>query len=81
MSKLLLDPDENPCDANTEYKSVIITGAARLVEDSNTKCAVLKKVVAKYTPHLAAAVIPDNMLNGTAVICIDVQTISGKYYA
>ncbi|GAA0725357.1 pyridoxamine 5'-phosphate oxidase family protein [Clostridium malenominatum] len=80
MDKLLLDPNGNPCDTNTKYESVIISGTAKLVDDMDEKRNVLKKIVEKYTPHLVNYELPNNMIKGTAVIQIDVTEITGKYY-
>ncbi len=80
MDKLLLDPNGNPCDTNTKYESVIISGTAKLVDDVEDKRNVLKKIVEKYTPHLVNHEIPNNMVKGTAVIRIAVTKMTGKYY-
>lgn len=80
MDKLLLDPDGKPCDTNTKYESVIISGTAKLVDDIEEKRNVLKKIVEKYTPHLVNNEIPNNMVKGTAVIRIEVTEMTGKYY-
>jgi len=81
MDKLLLDPDGNPCDTNTKYESVIISGTAKLVDDIDEKGNILKKIVEKYTPHLASKELPINMVKGTAVIQIDITEMTGKYYS
>ena len=80
MNELLLEPQGKPCNTNTKYESVIISGMAKLVEDIEEKRTVLKKIVEKYTPHIVNNEIPDNMVKGTAVIRIDVTEITGKYY-
>jgi len=80
MDKLLLDSDGNPCDTNTKYESVIISGTAKLVNDIDEKGNILKKIVEKYTPHLASKELPINMVKGTAVIQIDIMEMTGKYY-
>ena len=80
MDKLLLDLDENPCETNTKYESVIISGTAKLVNDIDEKRNVLKKIVEKYTPHLASTELPINMVKGTAAIQIDIMEMTGKYY-
>ncbi len=77
MSGLILD--EKPCDVNTAYRSVIISGTARLVEEDK-KITALKGIITKYTPHLSGIALPDNMLKATAVIEITIQQITGKYY-
>lgn len=81
MDKLLLDEEGKPCDTNTKYESVIISGTARLADDINEKENILKKIVEKYTPHLASKELPINMVKGTVVIQIDITEITGKYYS
>ncbi len=80
MATLLLDPAENPCDTNTKYESVIIAGRATILDDMETKKEILIGIVKKYTPHLAGKVLPENMVKGTAVIKIEIQALTGKYY-
>lgn len=80
MDQLLLDPNEKPCDTNTKYESVIMSGNATLLKDIDKKEMVLKQIVKKYTPHLADRELPANMVKGTAVIQIDITEITGKYY-
>jgi len=72
---------DTPCDTNTAYESVIITGHAAVVEDPAVKTAALDAVVAKYTPQHAGAAYPANMLKMTAVVEITIHEITGKYYA
>lgn len=78
MDSLILD--EKACDVNTKYRSVIAFGRAALVEDAAGKIAALDKIVAKYTPQLAGQQYPENMLKGTGVIKITVESITGKYF-
>lgn len=80
MDSLLLDPNEKPCDTNTKYESVIISGRALFIDDADHKKEVLKGIVQKYTPHLDQRELPDSMVKGTAVIKIEIQEITGKYY-
>ncbi len=80
MESLLLDPNEEPCETNTKYESVIVSGEARLVDDQDHKKQVLAEIVKKYTPHLTEKEIPDNMVKSTAVIKIEMQNVTGKYY-
>lgn len=80
MKGFLLDPNGKPCDTNTEYESVIVTGSAILVEDLEVKKNVLQKIIQKYTPHLTDAQLPEPMIKGTAVIQINISEITGKYY-
>ncbi len=80
MESLLLDPNEEPCETNTKYESVIVSGKATLVDDKEHKKEVLAEIVKKYTPHLTQKEIPDNMVKSTAVIKIEMQNVTGKYY-
>ncbi len=80
MEGLLLDSDGKPCDTNTKYESIIISGIAKEVLDINDKEDILKRIIKKYTPNLAEIKIPDNMVEGTAVMRIDIIGLSGKYY-
>lgn len=65
---LLLDKNRKPYDTNTKYKSVIINGKADLIKDAVEKKKVLSKIIDKYTPQLVNMPVPENMINGTAVI-------------
>ncbi len=80
MQGLLLDPDEDPCDTNTKYESVVADGNSSILRDLKYKEEVLKEVIKKYTPHLTDKEMPENMLKGTAVIEVDIKNITGKYY-
>lgn len=80
MESLLYDPDEKPCDTNTKYHSVILQGTASFINDVQKKEHILRGIVQKYTPHLSAQPLPSNMVNGTAVVQIDISEITGKYY-
>ncbi len=71
---------EEPCDVNTAYRSVVIKGEARLVEDTRRKIEVLGLVVAKYAPALSGREFPARMLGATSVIEIDVLECTGKYF-
>lgn len=81
MDKLLLDPEEKPCDTNTKYESITIQGKADFEQDIDKKREILAAIVQKYTPQLAGRDFPPNMLKGTAVIKITPQKITGKYFS
>lgn len=72
--------DEQPCDTNTSYESVIIRGHAALVADVETKIMVLNAVIDKYTPQHAGKSYLDAMLKMTAIIELTIQSCTGKYY-
>lgn len=80
MGNFLFDSEENPCDTNTEYESVILQGIASFVTDLDTKKMILNEIVKKYAPHLSSKTLPINMIEGTAVIKITIEQKTGKYY-
>jgi len=81
MDKFILDPEEKPCDTNTKYESVILSGIAKPIEDIGEKTKALKEIVKKYTPHLSDKELPENMVKGTIVIRIEITEVTGKYYS
>lgn len=80
MDELLLDSSGRPCDTNTKYESVILSGNASLVDDLELKNIILKELVKKYTPQLEQAELPSKMVKATAIIKIDIGEQTGKYY-
>lgn len=80
MLSLLYENVENPCDVNTEFNSVIIEGTASLVDDVSEKNLALRQIVNKFTPHLLHKEMPQKMIQGTAVIKIDIIKCVGRYY-
>jgi hypothetical protein len=79
LNGLIHDP-ELPCDTNTDYQSVIILGAAKVIDDDVLKIKVLDEVVKKYTPQHAGKSYPSAMLKATGVIEITPSEITGKYF-
>ncbi|NTW05264.1 MAG: pyridoxamine 5'-phosphate oxidase family protein, partial [Peptococcaceae bacterium] len=65
MLGLLYDNIEIPCDTNTIFNSVIISGNANMIVDLNEKREILNKFVDKYTPHLSKKALPENIVKGT----------------
>lgn len=80
MISLLHEAVENPCDVNTEFNSIIAQGKATLVEDINEKKEALFEIIKKFTPHLIQNEMPEKMVQGTAVIRIDISKCVGRYY-
>ncbi len=71
--------DPAPCHTGTAYRSVIVTGTARMVEDIVLKERVLRLVIEKYTPQMAHLTIPENRIAATGIIEIDPVEITGKF--
>lgn len=68
------------CNVNTEYESVIVTGKAGLIDDEALKRQVLVEVIRKYVPSMEQYPMPDKSVEGTCVIEISIDTMTGKYY-
>lgn len=80
MISLLYDGVEKPCDVNTEFNSIILQGNATILDNFDEKKVALLKIVEKFTPQLIGKELPPKMINGTAVIRIDVMKCVGRYY-
>ncbi len=77
---VIIPDNENPCDTNTEFRSVIILGTAQMIEDRGLKESVLRAVVAKFTPQLSHLDFPEKMMKATGIIEIIPIETTGKYY-
>jgi len=77
---LIIPDTENVCDTNTEFRSVIVLGTAKMIEDAGLKKEILHVVVHKYTPQLIHLDFPDKMMKATGIIEISIEEIAGKYY-
>lgn len=80
MQGLLFGSEGGACNVNTKYESAVLFGRANLLEDFDQKLEALTKIVEKYTPHLAQKKMPENMIKGTAVIKVVIESITGKFY-
>lgn len=71
---------EEPCNVNTAYRSVIITGTANLMSNENDKLYILNRIIDKYTPELSGRGLASKMVKATSVIKIEIKDCTGKYY-
>jgi len=69
---------ESPCNTDYLYRSVIIRGRASLLETAAEKAAALKMLVKKYEPMRGDVEFPENKLAITAVVRIDIESMTGK---
>ncbi len=76
----IIPDNENPCDTNTVYRSVVILGNAKMIDDRTVKEEILRAVVEKYTPQLSHLSFPEKMMKATGIIEIEPIEITGKYY-
>jgi len=80
MHDIVISGDRVPCNVNTKYESAIVDGEAKIVEDEIEKIFALSKIISKYTPQLDASKLSSDMVKDVAVIAIEIENISGKYY-
>jgi nitroimidazol reductase NimA-like FMN-containing flavoprotein (pyridoxamine 5'-phosphate oxidase superfamily) len=78
---LMTEGIEAACDTEAVYNSVVMTGTARIMQDYEYKREVLNKLVEKYTPQFAGIELPQKMVQGTAVIELQVEECTGKYHS
>jgi nitroimidazol reductase NimA-like FMN-containing flavoprotein (pyridoxamine 5'-phosphate oxidase superfamily) len=67
-----------PCRAEYLYRSVIIRGRARVVEDAAERLLGLRLLMKKYQPEGGYTDFPEDKLKITAVVCIDIEEMVGK---
>ncbi len=69
---------DNPCRAEYLYRSVIIRGRARIVEDEGERRMALSALMAKYQPGGGYGPFREEKLAITAVVRIDSEETTGK---
>lgn len=79
MDSLIIE-GETPCNVNTGYESVVISGKATIVEDMVEKEAALKALVGKYVPQMGDRRMPEASVRNTAVVRVDLESVTGKAY-
>jgi nitroimidazol reductase NimA-like FMN-containing flavoprotein (pyridoxamine 5'-phosphate oxidase superfamily) len=62
-----------PCRTGTNYRSIVVSGEARIIDDFDLKKSVLRLFAEKYTPEKNAGNIPDAAVDKTCVIEISGQ--------
>jgi nitroimidazol reductase NimA-like FMN-containing flavoprotein (pyridoxamine 5'-phosphate oxidase superfamily) len=67
-----------PCSFSTYYRSVIVSGQARLIEKSEEKAQVLRKLVQKYAENPVNLAFGKDELESVDVVEVTVRRISGK---
>ncbi|MDR3155229.1 MAG: pyridoxamine 5'-phosphate oxidase family protein [Deltaproteobacteria bacterium] len=72
---------DGPCDTMTFYRSVSVTGTARMVTDSAGRSAALDALVLKYTPRHAGKPYPEDALEITAVMAVVPSSVTGKSFS
>ena len=67
-----------PCKAEYLYRSVIIKGRAHILEVASDRALGLELLMKKYQPEGGYAEFPEDKMNLTAVIRIDIEEMTGK---
>ena len=80
MHEIVTNKDSVPCNVNTKYESAIVDGSAKIIDDEIEKIFALSKIISKYTPQLDASKLSSDMVKDVAVIAIEIEKITGKYY-
>ena len=69
---------DDPCKASYLYQSVIIYGKAALVSAEPERRKALSELMRKYQPGRGYGEFPEAKLAITAVVRIDIETMTGK---
>lgn len=77
MEQYVLPENNNACNVNTVYRSVIIEGEGRVLENPEEKRQALSHITAKYTPQYQEQAIPRQKIDITGVIEIKITKLSG----
>ncbi len=68
---------EQPCEWDVRYQSVVGLGAARVVDDPAEKRAGLE-AIAKACGHGGGEAMPEEKVRMVAVLCVEIDHLSGK---
>lgn len=73
-----LPASESPCEASFSFRSVILEGRTRLLEDPVEKITVLNELTEKYQPGAKLRPLSNQMVRNVAVVEIVVEKMTGK---
>ncbi len=74
----LVKSRSEPCKAKYLFRSLIIKGKARIVEDRNEKLTALRLLMEKYQPEGGYGNFLEEKLRITGVVCIEIEEMTGK---
>ena len=69
---------KQPCEADYLFRSVVVKGKARLVEDEAERVLALDLLMGKYQPEGGWGAYPPSKLAVVGVVRIDVDEMTGK---
>lgn len=67
-----------PCQASFAFRSVIVEGPARLLEDPKDKIMVLNALMEKYQPGARLRSFTEQMVRNVGIVEIVVEKMTGK---
>lgn len=70
--------EHHGCEASYRYRSVLIRGRARLVEEREERLYALTQLLKKYQPEGGYGELGEDKLQLAAVVRIDVSEMTGK---
>lgn len=76
VADVTFDQGPSPCEDGFSYRSVLVEGRARLLEDQGEREAALREIVAKYDPDAAETPFDERPLAQTLVYEITIETLS-----
>lgn len=68
----------NPCEADYLYRSVIIKGRAKIIEDRDEKLFALKCLMEKHQPIGGYGEYTEEKLNKVGIVRINIEEMTGK---
>ncbi len=68
----------SPCRAEYLYRSVIIRGRARVVDEPGERLDALKRLMRKYQPEGGYGEFSEEKLKITGIVRIDIEEMTGK---
>ncbi len=75
------DTGDSPCNTETVFRSVIVHGRIKPVDDPELKMRVLMAFAEKFTPGLSSIPIDDKRVSNTGVYEIAIERVTGKQHS
>jgi hypothetical protein len=69
---------ESACRFHTRYRSVLLNGSARILEDDNEKAVIIDRLVWKYANGRQLQAPTEEAIRNVAIVEIEVQEMTGK---
>ena len=69
---------ESACRFHTRYRSVILNGSARILENDDEKSVIIDRLVWKYAKGRQLQAPPEEAIRNVAIVEIEVHEMTGK---